>query len=160
MKGISGGGAVSTLVTKLDFLKTNVYLGVPWCRIKVKDLALSPQQLWLLLWHRFHPWPGNFHMPWAWPKRKKKKVYLILAVTLWDSYYSHFTSEETNIPKDCCLEAAGQGGVFKASASKAPSSVTPHLLCDIKPSLTLALNWVSLQEFPACLPRSPPPHKR
>lgn len=21
-----------------------------------------------------HPWPGNFHMPRAWPKKKKKKV--------------------------------------------------------------------------------------
>ena len=28
----------------------------------VKDLALSQQQLWSLLWHRFSPWPRNFHM--------------------------------------------------------------------------------------------------
>lgn len=33
----------------------------------------------------------------------KTSVYLILAVTLWDSYCSHFTGEETNIQKDCCL---------------------------------------------------------
>ena len=31
----------------------------------VKDLALS------LLWHRFDPWPGNFPMLRAWPKRNK-----------------------------------------------------------------------------------------
>ena len=31
----------------------------------VKDLVLSLQQLVLLLWHRFDPWPGNFHMLWA-----------------------------------------------------------------------------------------------
>ena len=26
----------------------------------LKDLMLSLQWLGLLLWHRFHPWPGNF----------------------------------------------------------------------------------------------------
>ena len=35
----------------------------------VKDLALSLQQLELLLWCRFNPWP----MPQVWPKKKKKK---------------------------------------------------------------------------------------
>ena len=30
---------------------------------QVKDLALS------LLWHGFHPWPGNFCVPQAWPKK-------------------------------------------------------------------------------------------
>ena len=40
---------------------------------QVKDPAL-PQP-----WHRsqpqrgFDPWPGNFHMPWVWPKIKKRK---------------------------------------------------------------------------------------
>ena len=38
----------------------------------VKDLALSLLWLWLLLWGRFNPWPGNFYMPWAWPKKKKE----------------------------------------------------------------------------------------
>ena len=33
---------------------------------QIKDPRLS------LLWHRFNPIPGNFHMPWAWPKKKKK----------------------------------------------------------------------------------------
>ena len=23
--------------------------------------------------HGFDPWPENFHMPWAWPKKEKKK---------------------------------------------------------------------------------------
>ena len=40
----------------------------------VKDPALSLQQLRLLLWCQFDPRPGNFHMPQAWPKRKKKKI--------------------------------------------------------------------------------------
>ena len=35
--------------------------------LAVKDSALS------LLRHGFYPWPGNFHMPQAWPKKKKKK---------------------------------------------------------------------------------------
>lgn len=26
---------------------------------QVKDPGLLLQQLWLLLWHRFYPWPGN-----------------------------------------------------------------------------------------------------
>ena len=33
----------------------------------VKDSALS------LLWLGFDPWPGNFCMSRAWPKKKKKK---------------------------------------------------------------------------------------
>ena len=37
----------------------------------VKDLALSLLWLQSLLWHRFDPWPGNFHMPLAWPGKKK-----------------------------------------------------------------------------------------
>ena len=32
--------------------------------------ALSLQQLEFLLWCRFDPWPGNFCMPWAWPKKE------------------------------------------------------------------------------------------
>ena len=39
----------------------------------VKDLVLSMQQLGLLLWHKFDPWPRNFHMPQVWPKKKKKE---------------------------------------------------------------------------------------
>ena len=33
----------------------------------VKDPVLS------LLWRGFSPWPGNFHMPQAQPKKKKRK---------------------------------------------------------------------------------------
>ena len=40
----------------------------------VKDLVLSLMWLWLLLWHRFNPCPGNLHMPWAWPKKRKEKL--------------------------------------------------------------------------------------
>ena len=28
----------------------------------------------LLLWRRFDPWLENFHIPWEWPKKKKKKI--------------------------------------------------------------------------------------
>ena len=34
----------------------------------VKDPVLS------LLWHRFSPWPANFHMPHMQPKKKKVPV--------------------------------------------------------------------------------------
>jgi len=46
-----------------------ISLVVKW----VKDLTLSLQQLGSLLWHEFNPWPGNFYMPWAQPKEKRKK---------------------------------------------------------------------------------------
>ena len=39
----------------------------------VKDLALSLQQLGLLLWCRFDPWPGNYHMLWVWPEKNVLK---------------------------------------------------------------------------------------
>ena len=38
----------------------------------VKDLVWLLQWLGSLLWYRFEPWPGNFHMPWAWPKKVTK----------------------------------------------------------------------------------------
>ena len=40
------------------------------CGKRVKDPALSLQWLGSLLWHGFSPWPGNFHMVWARPKKK------------------------------------------------------------------------------------------
>ena len=39
----------------------------------VKDPMFSLLWLWLLLWHRFDPWPENIHIPWVWQKKKKKK---------------------------------------------------------------------------------------
>ena len=35
---------------------------------QVKDLALPLPQLEPLLWFGFHPWPGDFHLPWVRPK--------------------------------------------------------------------------------------------
>ena len=40
---------------------------------RVKDPMLSLQQLGSLLWGRFDPWPGSFHMPWVRPKDKNKE---------------------------------------------------------------------------------------
>ena len=40
---------------------------------QVKDMVLSLLWLRLLLWHRFDPWPRNFHMPGELPKKTKKK---------------------------------------------------------------------------------------
>ena len=37
---------------------------------RVKDLALSLQWFGSLLWHRFNPWPQNFHKLHMWPKKK------------------------------------------------------------------------------------------
>ena len=38
-----------------------------------KDPVLLLQRLKLLLWRGFSPWPGNFHMLWAWQGRKERE---------------------------------------------------------------------------------------
>ena len=43
---------------------------------QVKDSVLSLQHSGLLMRHRFEPWPENFHMLWAQPKKKKTKMKL------------------------------------------------------------------------------------
>ena len=45
-------------ILKLFYLK-NLNIGV---QLWVMDLALSLQRLRSLLWHRFDPWPRNFHI--------------------------------------------------------------------------------------------------
>ena len=51
----------------------NINQGVPqWLR--VKGLELSLLQLWLLLWLRFDPRPGNVHMSWVCPKCKSNHI--------------------------------------------------------------------------------------
>ena len=52
--------------TETDAMVRGSSLVTQW----VKDLT-SLQQLGLLLWPRFDPLPGNFHMPQAWPKINK-----------------------------------------------------------------------------------------
>ena len=39
-----------------------------------------------LLWLRFDPWPGNFHMLWLRPKREKNSFYYVEICSL----YTHF----------------------------------------------------------------------
>ena len=55
----------------------------------VKDPALS-QQLRSLLWLGFDPWPKNFYMLQAQPKKKKKKMNLklqsFISITMRHSY--------------------------------------------------------------------------
>ena len=48
----------------------------------VKDPASLPQWLGSLLWHRFDSWPGNFHMTWMQPKKKKKSMAFAQACSL------------------------------------------------------------------------------
>ena len=54
----------------------------------VKNLALSLQRLRVLLWCGFDPWPGNFHMPRAWPKKREKKKKLCLCICVSQSVRS------------------------------------------------------------------------
>ena len=60
-------------------------LGVLAVAQRVKDPALS------LMWLRFHSWPRNFLMPWAWTKKFKKANEHIFSINM---YYgsSHYNS--------------------------------------------------------------------
>ena len=53
---------------------------------QVKDPAMSLQQLRLLLWFGFDPWPGNFHMPWVQPKTNKQKKWSLILLPFNASY--------------------------------------------------------------------------
>ena len=50
-----------------EIKRSRSFLVTQWA----KDLVFS------LLWHGFNPWPRNFHMTQAWPKKKSKKKYKI-----------------------------------------------------------------------------------
>ena len=49
---------------------------------QVKDLSLSLLWFRSLLWHGFSPWPGNFHMPWVWPKKEEVLIYATTQIIL------------------------------------------------------------------------------
>ena len=64
----------------------------------VKDPALPHQQL------RLSPWPGNFHVLWVWPKKKRKKkeftivsFYLLCSLSLMSSLNYKLKSIETSV---------------------------------------------------------------
>ena len=59
-----------TLTGGIAKTNTRSSLEVQW----VEDPVLSLQQLRLLLWYRFDPWPGNFHMPRSRPKKNKPNI--------------------------------------------------------------------------------------
>ena len=61
----------------MQSLKKN-HKGVPLWHSRLRIQALSLQWLGWLLWHRFDPWPRNFHMPQTWSKKKKKIIDLWL----------------------------------------------------------------------------------
>ena len=65
----------------------------------IKDLVLSLQLLGSLLWPRFTPpWPGSFHMPCVWQKKKKRiKTFLNIFISV--LIFSHKdNSWQTPIP--------------------------------------------------------------
>ena len=53
----------------------------------VKDPALSLQVLRSLLYHGFDPWPGNFHMPQAQPKKGEKMSVNMKHITELSKWY-------------------------------------------------------------------------
>ena len=63
---------ITHLLLTLFTSKTNLWssLVAQWA----KDPVLSLLWLWLLLWHGFDPWPGNFCMLQAGPKKKKRTL--------------------------------------------------------------------------------------
>ena len=68
---------ISELETSNTLFKKFIELGISMAQL-VKELASSLQQLGLLLWYGFNPWPKNFHMPWKQQKTntpKKTQIY-------------------------------------------------------------------------------------
>ena len=55
----AAGGEFNARVLKTYIKETSLVVQ------QVKDLTLSQQRLRSLLWHRFIPQPGNFHMSWV-----------------------------------------------------------------------------------------------
>ena len=54
---------------QVQTLKKKKFSGSSLVVQQVKDLVLSSLLwLWLLLWHGFDPWPGNFHTLLVWLK--------------------------------------------------------------------------------------------
>lgn len=49
-------------------------LGVSWWCSRSRTQHHHCCGFGLLLWCRLHPWPGNFHLPWVRPKKKKKSL--------------------------------------------------------------------------------------
>ena len=71
----------------------------------VKAVALSLQQLQLLLCCRSDPWPGNFCMLWARLKKKKKQKNAVGGICFWGS-----GREPGRVPK---LDQLSGGGDFR-----------------------------------------------
>ena len=60
--------------TAVAWVATEVQVQSPAHCSGLKDLALT--QLWhrWQLWLRCNPWPGNFHMLWVRPLKKRKEM--------------------------------------------------------------------------------------
>ena len=59
----------------------------------VKDLTLSLLCLGSLRWHRFSPWPGNFHVPQVQPERKRMRMFAPSALLgLGSDPWEHFVT--------------------------------------------------------------------
>lgn len=63
---------------------TRCFLMSQW----VKNLVFVLQWLESLLWRGFSPWPRNFHMLGAWPK--KANVYVAFTIYAWQHFKSYF----------------------------------------------------------------------
>ena len=74
------------LVEKFERLINKVHCWSSLRAQQIKDLALSLLWLWLQLWYRFDPWPGNFLMLWTQPKKKKKKCIVAYLEPCWRAY--------------------------------------------------------------------------
>lgn len=84
----------SFLLDSSIFLHCLKYM-IPWSSLvvqRVKDWALSPQRLWLLLWHGVIPWPGNLHMAQVWPMAH---MYIYTHIYVCTNIYTHTHTEIT-----------------------------------------------------------------
>ena len=72
-------GSTSLLIREMQIKKSWSSLVALW----LKDPASS------LLWHRFHLWPGNFHMLWVWPKKEMEAGSFLRCLLLQEAFPGH-----------------------------------------------------------------------
>ena len=63
---------VKNLIAVAQVIAEGQIRSLAWCSA-LKDPTLPQRWHRLQLWLGFNPWPENFHMPWVWPLKKKKK---------------------------------------------------------------------------------------
>ena len=88
---------------------------------QVKDPALSLQWLRSLLWHRFNPWPRNFHMPQVRHKKRKED----------SNYYTLFFFFRATRAAYVSSQTGGRNWSCSCAYATATATRDPSRICDL-----------------------------